>query len=327
MTIPRRHFVNAGALIALGSWGAGIQPARAQSVAYPTKPITLIVPFGAGGPPDAYCRLFARKLESRVGQRVVVDNRPGANSMIGTGYVAKAKPDGYTVLYATNSSLSAAPSLSKSLSYNPTKDFNGITITGEGYFALLIGARDKNATLAQFIERARESPEKYAIGGSSTTAEVLNKQLQNKAKLSHTYIRYAASSQMMTDLMGGRLAAAFQPVIGVAPFLQHDGLQMIAIAAPSRLPAYPQTPIINETVPGVDVGYWNGFFVPAGTPRSVIDFLYPQMLEVVNDKEVVHMAEQGGAVLRMPPREVDEFVRKDMDRWDGLLKAAGIEPT
>lgn len=326
MTIQRRNFVSTGALIALGAWGVGRQPAIAQSATYPSKLITLVVPFGAGGPPDAYCRLFARKLESRIGQKLVVENRPGANSMIGTSYVAKARPDGYTLLYATNSSLSAAPSLFKSISYDPAKDFNGIMITGEGYFALLVGARDKGVTMAQFLERMRASPEKYAIGGSSTTAEVLNKQLQNKAKLSHTYIRYAASASMMTDLMGGRLAAAFQPVIGVAPFLQLDGLQMIAIAAPTRLPAYPQTPIINETVSGVDAGYWNGFFVPAGTPRPVIDFLYPHVLEVVNDKEVVHMAEQGGAVWRLGPKEADEFVRKDIGRWDALIKAAGIEP-
>lgn len=306
---------------------SGLSRVAAQPAGYPAQTLTMIVPFGAGGPPDAYTRLFALKLEKRIGQRIVVENRPGANSVIGTGLAARARPDGYTVLYATNSSLSAAPALFKAVNYDPVRDFSGVMITGEGYFALIVPGKDKGLTLPQLLERLRREPESNAIGGSSTTAEVLNKSLQNGAKLTHTYVRYAASAKMMTDLIGGRLGAAFQPVVGLAGMIKAGTVHMVAVAAPRRLPLFPDVPTISETVPDIDFGYWNGFFVPAGTPRDIIEFLHRHMQEVLQDPEIVRLTEEGGVVLRMGPAETDSFVRKEVVRWRDLLRGAGIEPS
>ncbi len=294
--------------------------------AFPDKPITMIMPYGAGGPPDAYGRLFAEKLQKRLGQPVIVENRPGANGTIGAGYAAKAKPDGYTILYGSTSSVPAAKGLFKSLSYDPVKDLVPVTILADAYFVLAVPIAEKNTTFPEYLEKIRKNPEKYPIGGASTTAEVLSKMMQNTG-LDYTYIRYAGSSQMVNDLLGGRLGGMLHPVAGAVQFLSAGTMHGMAVASPERLPAAPEIPTISATLPGIDVGAWTGFFVPTGTPQPVIDTLYGHIAAVLKDPAIIEISELGGIVVSMTPAEAAAFVQSEIERWPKILQDAGIDPS
>jgi len=314
-----RYTVMAGALAA-----STLGVAYAQQ--YPNKPITLIMPFGAGGPPDAYGRVFAEKLSQRIGQPVIVENRPGANGTIGCANGAKARPDGYTILYGTNSCTAAAKGLFKSLSYDPLKDLKPVTIVAHAYFVLAVPLSEKDTSIAEYLEKVRKDPAKYPIGGASGTAQTISAMIQNAGKLDYTYVSYAASPQMVTDLLGGRLGGMIHPVAGSSALINSGKMHGMALVAPQTLSAVPGVPILNDTLPDIDLGAWTGIFVPGETPQAVVDTLYENIAEVLKDPAVIEITELGGVVVKMTPTEAQQFVDKEAERWPVLLKAAGIEP-
>ena len=293
---------------------------------YPSKPIRLIVPFGAGGSPDTFARMVAKSLEPRIGQPVIVENKPGVNSILGSGFVANAQPDGYTILYGTNSGTAAARSLVKKLSYDPINGLAGIILVQNGYFALLVRPEDKNLSVPQLLERMRLNPEKYSVGGSSSTAEVSYKMMQNAARLDTTYIRYKESGTMRTDLIGGRLGAALDPINASLTIHNSGKLHILAVFSPDRLPVLPNTPTVAETLPGVTLSTWTGFFAPAKTPRPIINYLHAKLLETVKEEAILKWNQNAGTALFMTPAEVDAHVRKEEPRWQELFRSAGIAP-
>jgi tripartite-type tricarboxylate transporter receptor subunit TctC len=298
----------------------------AQARAFPSGPVTLLVPFAGGSPPDVYSRLVAEKLAKRLGQPVIVELRPGASSTIGTAMAARARPDGQTLLYATNSSLTAAPGLFKKLSYDPAKDFSAITVMLESYFCILVRAEDAGLSVQGLADRIRKDPARHAMGGGSTTAEVANRLFQNAAHLDHAYARYN-SNQLTTDLLGGTLNAAWSPVSGALALARTGKAHILAITGPQRLPQLPDTPTLNEIYPGVVVDSWSGFFVPSATPRPVVAELYQHVAAVLADPDLVQKGKQDGyRPLTQTPEQSDAYVRKDFPRWRQLLQAAGIEP-
>lgn len=293
---------------------------------YPSKPIRIVVPWGTGGSPDIFNRMVANSLEARIGQRVLVENRAGANGIVGTNHVARSVADGYTVLYASNSGISAARALVKTLQYDPINDFAGVTIVQEGYNVLVVRSEDKGLTFPRFLERLRKDPERYSIGGTSTTAEVSNALMSSIGKLTHTYIRYKDTPTMMNDLLGGRLAAAFSPIGSMMQSIQQGQIFASGVTAPARLPVLPNTPAIAESLPGATVSVWVGYMVPAKTPKPVIDYLYEKISLVLKEPAILKWNEDAGRALFMKPDEVDAFVRKDELHWQALFQAAGIKP-
>lgn len=293
---------------------------------YPSKPIRIVVPFAAGGSPDTWTRILVKGMEPRLGQPLLVENRPGANSVVGVAYGAKAAPDGYTILYATNSGISAARALFKSLPYDPMNDFAGIIIAQESYFALMVRNEEKGVSLPAFLEKIRKNPEKYPIGGASSTQEILNKMMEGAGKLSHTYARYANPAPMVSDLLGGRLGGIIHTLNASLAMVEGGQAHAIAVSSPTRLPTLPNTPALAEVMPGVSLGPWTGYFAPAKTPRPIIDLLYQKFAEAVKEPAAAKYAENSGRGIAMPPAEVDAFIRKDEARWLRLAKEAGIEP-
>ena len=316
-----RHAVTLTLGFALAFAGA----AQAQGT-YPAKPVKIVVPYAAGGSPDTFTRILVKSLEPRMGQPLIIENRPGANSILGVGYVAKQAPDGYTIMYATNSGLSSARALFKSISYDPINDFSGIIIAQDAYFAIMTRPEEKGTSLAAFLEKMRKTPDKYAVGGASSTMEILNKMIETSAKTTHVYARYANPAQQVSDLLGGRLGAIVHTMNASIAMHRSGQGHAIAVSAPERLPTLPDVPTLSEALPGVTISTWTGFWAPAKTPRPIIDYLYKQFAESVKSPEAAKYTENVGKAMAMPPAEVDAFVKRDEARWLQLAKAAGIQP-
>lgn len=313
-------------LLVFAAFGMLAAAAHAQLPAgYPSKPIKIVVPFAAGGSPDTFTRIVVKGLEPRLGQPLIVENRAGANSIVGMTYAAKQPADGYNINYATNSGLSAARALFKNLAYDPMNDFAGIVLAQDAYFALMVRNEDKG-TLAQYIDKMRKSPEKYSIGGASTTMEIINKMIENAAKTKHTYVRYPNPANQVSDLLGGRLGGIIHTMnASLAMHRSGQGFAM-AVTSPERLPTLPDTPTLTEVLPGVTLSTWTGYWAPAKTPRPIIEHLYKNFVEALKQPEAIKYTENVGKALFMPPAQVDAFVRKEEARWLSLARAAGINP-
>jgi tripartite-type tricarboxylate transporter receptor subunit TctC len=323
----RAALARLGALAAPLTTSLALAPASgAAQEAYPSRTITIIVPFASSAPPATSSRVMADKLSKRLGQPVIVELRPGASTTIGAALAARARPDGYTLLYATNSTLTAAPWLFKKLSYDPIKDFSAITVMLESYFCILVRPEDAGLTLQALAERIRKDPVGNAMAGGSTTAEVSNKMFQNAAKLDHSYVRYN-NPNMMNDLWGGRLGAVWSPMASALAFAKQGKAHIVAVTAAKRLPQLPNVPALSEVYPGVAVDSWSGYFVPSATPRPIVTTLYQHMAEVLKDPEIVQRnLQDGNQELNLPPEQSDAYVLKDLPRWRDMLQNSGIEP-
>ena len=293
---------------------------------YPSRPVSIIVSFGPGSSSDASVRLLTSKIQPHFGQPLLVENRAGANATLGPAYVTKARPDGYTLLYGSTSSMGTAPGLIKGLPYDPIRDFAGITVVGEQYIALLTRAEFKGLGFPQFLERMRQSPDSFAIGGQSAYFQILNKMMTDTGKLKHLYVPYAEAGRMMNDLWGGRIGGLLISAAQALPMQRSGQGYVVAISSMDRLPGVPGIPTMHETLAGVHTTSWTGYFAPAKTPRPIISSLSAMFTEANRDPDILKRNEDGGRALFLTPDETDAYVRKDVLRWSALLKSAGIEP-
>ncbi len=299
---------------------------RAQAP-FPSQPIRIIVPFGAGGSPDVFSRMLAKDLSERIKQSVIVENRPGANSILGTGYVAKNVPaDGYTLLYGTNSGLSAAPSMVKSLNYDPVNDLCGVAMLQETCFAMVVSEANKGLKLDTLLQRIRANPGQVQIGGASVTTLITDKLMAQAGKLSHVYVPYKENSRMLNELMGGQIVAGYSPIPSVTPLIASGKLFPISLTGPERLRVLPGTPTISEALPGVALGTWTGYFAPAKTPRPIVAKLHALLTESIQTPELQKYVLDVGRPMPMTPEQMDAFVRNDEPRWRALVAQAGVEP-
>lgn len=293
---------------------------------FPSRPMTIVVPAGPGSTADIGVRQLAAKLQPRFGQPVLVENKAGANAVIGTAYVAKARADGYTIMYGSASPLAAAPGMVKALPYDPIRDFSGITLTSEQSLALLTRGEFKNLTFPQFMEKMRGDPQSFPIAGSSAFSQVLTKMMTDAAKLAHIYVPYVDAGRMMNDLWGGRVSSTLVTITIAMPTLKSGQGHILALASPERLPSLPNTPTMQETLPGVHLVGWSGYFAPSRTPRPVVTALYTLISEVNKDPDITKRNEEGGRSLFLTPEETDAYLKKEVLRWAAMLKAANIEP-
>jgi tripartite-type tricarboxylate transporter receptor subunit TctC len=315
--------IAAGVIVAVALLAAGAAGAQDK---YPSKPVRIVVPYAAGGSPDLFTRIVIKDLAPRLGQPVIVENKPGAQSMLGLAYMAKQAPDGYTIAYGGVSGLSGARSLFKSVPYDPINDFSGIVVAQEAYFALVVRNEEKSATFGQYLDKMRKSPEKYSIGGASVVPEIINKMIETAAKTTQIYVRYTGPAQQVADLLGGRTGGILYTINPTLVMHRSGQGHAMAVSSPERLTTLPDVPTMAEFLPGVTLATWTGYWAPAKTPRPVIDYLYKQLVQALKQPEALQYTENVGKALFMPPTEVDAFVRKEEARWMTLTKAAGIEP-
>ncbi len=294
---------------------------------FPSRVVTIIVPYAAGSPPDQYSRIFAEKLRPKIGQNVIVENRPGALTTVGMGFAARSKPDGHTIVYGSNSSLAAAPWLFKQLQYDPIKSFSAIAVTQDSPMVLIGRPEDARIGLGGMLERMRKEPGKHPIGGGAITQEVINKMLQSQAKIDQPYARYN-NPNINNDLLGGRLDIVVSALAGISSLVEEGKIHVFASTSPTRLPGkWKDIPTVAETLPGFELTSWTGFWVPAGTPKPVINFLHAKTHEILRDPDFSKRGEDTGArTVFMTPEQSDAYVKSEAPRWEKLLKSVGIEP-
>jgi tripartite-type tricarboxylate transporter receptor subunit TctC len=302
--------------------------AFAQADAYPSKPVTLVIPFAAGSGTDNVGRIVGQRLSERLKQPVVVENKPGANGQIAAESVARAKPDGYTLFMTTNTTHSANPSLYKTLRYDPIKDFTPVIRTGELPFAVAVNNDLPVKSMQELIEYAKKNPGKLSYGTPNSTSLVASETLKNQAKIDIVGVPYKSSPQALTDLIGGQIQLYVVDFGSGMQMLKAQRVRTIAVTPARGSKILANVPPVASALPGFDLTSWNGVFAPAGTPKEIVDKLSSEVNAVLAEKEVQEKLAGAGFEV-WPSKNPEEFARYVNDQlalWTRLIKAAGIQP-
>jgi tripartite-type tricarboxylate transporter receptor subunit TctC len=305
--------------------------ARAQdAVAYPAKPIRLIVPFAPGGAADSMGRLIAEHLQTKWGQPVTVDNRPGAGSALGVGLLAKAPNDGYTIGLGNIAANAINPALQPTqFSYQPVTDFSAITVVGVTPLVLVIHA-DKVPvkTLPEFIAYLKANPGKLAYGssGTGTSLHIAMELFLQKTGTKMLHVPYKGSAPMMTDLLGGQVVAAMDAATTSWPQVQAGKLRALAVAGSEKAFFAPELPLLSDQVPGFDVKPWHGLLAPAGTPPAIISKISQEVRTFLRSPEAqVKFQDKGIVRVSSSPAEFQAFMAKELEMYKKIIQEAGIK--
>jgi tripartite-type tricarboxylate transporter receptor subunit TctC len=309
---------------------AALALAAATAVAqdYPSKPITLVVPFAAGSGTDGVARIVGQKLGERMKQQIIVENKAGASAQIGAEHVAKAKPDGYTLFMATNTPFSANPSLFKALRYDPIRDFTPIVRVGELPFALAVSPKLPVNTTRELLDYAKANPGKISYATPNSTSLVASETIKRQANVDIVGVQYKSSPQALTDLVGGQLEMYVVDLGSGLSTLKGGKVKTLAVTPARGTKILPGVPPIAQALPGFDLTSWNGIFGPAGLPRPIVDRLNAEVLAVLAEKDVQEKLANIGFEV-WPSKSPDEFAKYVGDQlalWTRLIKDAGIKP-
>jgi tripartite-type tricarboxylate transporter receptor subunit TctC len=299
-------------------------PALAQE--YPSRPVKLVVPFPPGSATDVVARLIGYELQGTLGQPFIVDNKAGAQAMIGTDFVAKSPPDGYTILVAAVS-FAAAPSLFKSVPFDPLKSFAPVAQMVTFPLALMVKPDFPAKTMQEFIAYAKAHPGKLSAGHGSSSSQICISQLSAMAGLQVTEVPYKGIPLAVTDVLSGTLDFTFADLAVALPQVKGGALRMIAVTSAKRNPLAPDVPAIAEVLPGYDLAAWLSLFAPAGTPKDIIQKLYLATGKALAKPDVVaKLAAIGLTPTPLGPEELGKHVKSEVDKWARLVKQAGIQP-
>lgn len=298
------------------------------SQTYPIRPIRMIVPFAAGGPTDVVARIISQRLAESLNQQVVVDNRAGATTIIGTEMGAKAAPDGYTLLMIA-ASHSIIPSLYPKLPYDLIKDFAPVTLATAGPFLMVINPSIRADTVADFVALAKARPGEFTCGSSGTgsTAHLALELLNYTAGTRIRHIPYKGAPQGLADLLGGQISMYFGGVPGLLPHVKAGKLKGLAITTHTRSIAAPNIPTMAEAgIPDYEVSGWYGIVAPAGTPKSIIAKLNTQIVALLRTQDVQdRMAANGAESVASTPEEFRSYLTKEIAKWEKVIKVSGIK--
>ena len=302
-------------------------PAWAGAQAWPSKPVKIVVPFGAGGTTDVVARLLGQKLGDVWGQPVVIENRTGAGGNIGADLVAKSPPDGYTLLMASGSILTANPYMYKALPFDAVRDFVPITNVASGPQVVAVGPTSNFKDLREFIAYAKAHPRQvtYGSAGVGTQTHLATENFAYTANLDMVHVPYKGETFAMTDLMGGQIQMA-TPNLGAAINLIKDGkLRALAVTSRERMPQLPDVPSAAETLPGFENAGWFGLLAPAGTPREVVDKVQRDAAKILQSEEFrTKLAQQGMVPVGNTPAEFAAAIREESARWAKVIKERGL---
>ena len=304
--------------------GAGA-PALAQGT-WPSKPLRMVVPYSAGGGADNAARILAQRLSSTLGTQVVVDNRPGASGMIGAQAVAKADPDGYTVLY-DSSTFAVNPSLRK-MSFDPAKDLMPISLVVTVPNILVVPAKSPDANFKAFLERARSHPGQVAFAsyGAGSPAHLAGELLNREARVSMLHVPYKGGAPALADVIGGQVDAYFANAGSGLGYVQSGQVRALAVTSRERMALLPQVPTVAESgFPDFEVLEWNGVFLPAGTPQPIADRLAAEVQAAVKDPETrARLVKLGADPVGGTPAAFATFLSGQTQRWAKLIQANKI---
>jgi tripartite-type tricarboxylate transporter receptor subunit TctC len=311
--------------------GAGLVLAAglAHAQGFPSRPITIVIPFPPGGISDNSTRVIAQKASAALGQPIVIENRPGAGGQIGADVVKGARPDGHTLYLANIGSHGINQSLYSKLSYDPTKDFEPVTLLFSSPNFLVVPAASPVKSVSELIAYAKTKPGKAAYGSQSigSGGHLSGEIVKQKNGLDLVHVPYKGSAPVLTDLVAGRIDFLFDPITTSLPFVRDGKLRALAITSDKRSPLAPQVPTMVELgYPGYDVNPWFGLAAPAGTPRAVVDRLSVEFAKAAKDPEVVkRLADQGIDTWSMTPDQFAAFIKSETARWTDVVKASGAK--
>jgi tripartite-type tricarboxylate transporter receptor subunit TctC len=321
-----RYFSRRRALLALAA--AAFVPAAFAQTAWPTKPVKLIVPFAPGGPTDTVARLLAEKLQAQWQQPVVVDYKPGAGTVMGTDFVAKAPADGYTLGMAITAHM-INPSLQPRLPYDTTKDLVGVSQVAQAHFALFAHPSLPVDTIPDLIAYAKKNPGKlsYATPGIGTGTHLAGEMLGHMAGIQMVHVPYKGSAPAQQDVLGGRVPLLFDVLFSSMPFVKDKRLKVLALSSPKHATANPEIPLIADAVPGFSAMSFIGVIAPAGVPRDLVKRIGADVARVARSPELAErMTQLGMEPVGSTPEEYDAVIRAEIDKWSRVVKTAGIKP-
>ena len=301
-------------------------PSIAQPQAYPTRIVRVIVPFSPGGAVDGPMRIIAQELGKRWGQQVVIDNRPGAGATIGSEIVARAAPDGYTLLLASQTNAISATLYSK-LPFDPIEDFAPISLIGREPGVLVVHPSLPVETLRDFVAYAKARPGKidYASSGNGSGQHLFMAMFASMTGLNLTHVPYKGSGQATTDLIGGQVPVSIPGTAGMVGHIKAGKLRALAVTGSKRSPQLPDVPTFVEAgVPGYEAYVWMGLLAPKGTPAAIVEQIQRDLVAVLDSQEVRgHMASAGMEVVGSKPAEFGAFFRAERDRWAKVIRDTG----
>ena len=310
-------------LIAL-LWALAV-PALAQP--YPSKPVRMIVPYPPGGGNDTLGRLFAAKLGERMGQPFVVENRPGAGTLIGTEAAAKSAPDGYTILLSSIATHALSPNLYSRVPYDPVKDFAPITLLGIAPTVLVVNADLPAKNVQELILLSKKQPLAYASGGNGTPPHINAEVFKAVAGVDLLHVAYKGGGPALIDLMAGRVHVMLDTAASAMPHVRSGKLRALALSAPKRSADLPELPTFAEAgLPQYDTNAWYSMHAPAGTPPEIVRRLNAELVAILKDPDILARYKQLATdPAGNSPEEFAAFVRAELDKYARIIKSAGIK--
>ncbi|MDP3521637.1 MAG: tripartite tricarboxylate transporter substrate binding protein [Hydrogenophaga sp.] len=298
-------------------------PAFAQ---FPDRPVKIVVPFAPGGGTDLIARTLGHGMSKELGQSVIIENKPGAGTLIGTDFVAKSAPDGYTLVIATLAH-AVNPSMLAKLPYNNATAFAPVSLIGKGPNVLVVRNESPFKSVKDILDAAKAGKRlSYASQGNGTSAHLAGELFTNLSKVELLHIPYRGAGPAMTDLLGGQVDMFFGTAAAVASFVDQGKLRALAVTSPEPSPAFKGIPTVASTVPGYSVESWYGFFVPAGTPVPVVAKLNAAVKKAAQSPEFVQkVAHEGLVITASDPAEFDRYVKAEEARWQKVVKENNIK--
>src|SRR5688572_130053 len=307
------------------AWPCAVAAAAAEP--YPTKPIRMVVPYSPGGNTDVFARLIAQRLTQAWGQQVVVDNRAGGSTLIGTELVARAIPDGYTIMLTTLT-FTVSPSLYKKLPYDTLKDFTPITLAVMLPNVLVVHPAVPAKSLKELIQHAKANPGKlnYASTGTGRTPHLSMELLKTMAGIDLVNIPYKGGAPAMAGLMGGQIAAQFIGLSAAIPHIKSGRLRALAVTSAKRSSVAPDIPAVAETVPGYELDTWFGVFGPGGMPTPLVDRLQREIAKILHSADFKeNLVSLGAEPVGSTPRQFATHIRSEIAKYARIVKTAGIK--
>jgi tripartite-type tricarboxylate transporter receptor subunit TctC len=300
----------------------------AQQPSFPERPLTMVVTFTAGGSSDVLARAVANAMSSGLGKQVAVDNRPGAGGHVGAESVAHAVPDGYTILFGTNGTLGIGPALYKNLRYDPAHDLSPVGILHKLPLLLIVNPSVPATNLRELIDYARANPGRlsFASAGPGTVSHLAGELFKDEAKIDILHVPYKGGGSTFPDLIAGRVSMMLETMPTALPLVRSGQMRAIGVTVKERSASAPDIPTLAESgLPDFDVSAWTGLFVPAGTPRDIIERLNAETVRIAGDKDYAAVIRSLGTdVASSSPEEFGKFVHDDVARWTEVIRRAGI---
>ncbi len=326
--MQRRSF-NKGLVGAAVTMATGFQGA-VWAQAWPARPIKWILSQPAGSGPDILARFVADNLGRRLGQPIVVDNRPGGQNVIGAQAAMRSPADGYTFYYATTAAMVTNVFTFKALPYDPEKDFAPVRLIGRSPFVIAAGPAFTGGSLAEAIAQAKAQPEKLGMAteGPKTFSGMLADSFAAMAGIKFTHVPYNKAPDAIQDLIGGRVNFICLPEAALLSYVRSGQIKALAVSSAQRTVNLPSVPTLSETFAGFEYTGWNGLFAPAGTPAAILETINRELETVLKQPEVAQRLLTLGSMpeTKMNVAEFDTFMRSERTRWAGIVKAIGIKP-